>query len=532
MTHFEMNNQLRPSITPYPRHRTPLTYPRLHPPLISHRRLRPTLTSHPRLRLPLTPHPRLCPPLIAHPRLCPPLIAHPRLCLALSPHTRLRCPLNSHPRLRPSITPYPRHRTPLTYPRLHPPLISHRRLRPTLTSHPRLRLPLTPHPRLCPPLIAHPRLCPPLIAHPRLCLALSPHTRLRCPLNSHPRLRPSITPYPRHRTPLTYPRLHPPLISHRRFRPTLTSHHRLRPTLTSHPRLRPTLLILHFRNGAPLHFDRCVRNHLNATFPDCWIGRGGPVPWPPRSPDLTPLDFFLWGDVKRFVYEIPIDTAEDLVARVVEAAHVIRDNVGLFERCRHSIVRRCMADMKNIEELVRFSVLRLQENGYSSHSFIHLKNKVVPTLQTLLVFKNFTGIVTSRVTPLLKNSLFTDKYGCKHTEIKLMPKEIHILLEDRQVPHPIVICPKSCGINGICVAVSFDRKFSLSERILTQYGTKRKVLTLEEKVEVIHQIENGIKKAYVYPGLHKLCVLRAGSQLMSGMQILAALCIRVDWKKG
>ncbi|KAJ4434610.1 hypothetical protein ANN_23172 [Periplaneta americana] len=26
--------------------------------------------------------------------------------------------------------------------------------------------------------------------------------------------------------------------------------------------------------------------------------------------------------------------------------------------------------------------------------------------------------------------------------------------------------------------------------------------------------------------------LRAGSQLMSGMQILAALCIKVDWKKG
>ncbi|KAJ4447737.1 hypothetical protein ANN_09745 [Periplaneta americana] len=93
-------------------------------------------------------------------------------------------------------------------------------------------------------------------------------------------------------------------------------------------------------DGAPPHFDRRIRNHLNATFPDRWIGRSGPVPWPPRSPDLTPLDFFLWGDVKCFVYETPIDTAEDLVTHVVEAAHVIRDNVGLFERCRHSIVRR------------------------------------------------------------------------------------------------------------------------------------------------------------------------------------------------
>ncbi|KAJ4444490.1 hypothetical protein ANN_06282 [Periplaneta americana] len=45
-------------------------------------------------------------------------------------------------------------------------------------------------------------------------------------------------------------------------------------------------------DGAPPHFDRRVRNHLNATFPDRWIGGGGPVPWPPRSPNLTPLDFF------------------------------------------------------------------------------------------------------------------------------------------------------------------------------------------------------------------------------------------------
>ena len=26
------------------------------------------------------------------------------------------------------------------------------------------------------------------------------------------------------------------------------------------------------------------------------------VPWPPRSPDLTPMDFFLWGYIKKLVY--------------------------------------------------------------------------------------------------------------------------------------------------------------------------------------------------------------------------------------
>lgn len=42
---------------------------------------------------------------------------------------------------------------------------------------------------------------------------------------------------------------------------------------------------------APAHFARDVRSHLNARFPQ-WIGRGGRVAWPARSPDLTPLDFY------------------------------------------------------------------------------------------------------------------------------------------------------------------------------------------------------------------------------------------------
>lgn len=38
-------------------------------------------------------------------------------------------------------------------------------------------------------------------------------------------------------------------------------------------------------------------------YPICWIGRGGPVLWPPRSPDLTHLDFFLWGYLKNLSIE-------------------------------------------------------------------------------------------------------------------------------------------------------------------------------------------------------------------------------------
>ncbi|GFU22164.1 hypothetical protein TNCV_2060421 [Trichonephila clavipes] len=39
-------------------------------------------------------------------------------------------------------------------------------------------------------------------------------------------------------------------------------------------------------------------DHLHAVYPGRWIGRGEPVAWPAHSPDLNPLDFFSWGNLK------------------------------------------------------------------------------------------------------------------------------------------------------------------------------------------------------------------------------------------
>ena len=49
------------------------------------------------------------------------------------------------------------------------------------------------------------------------------------------------------------------------------------------------------QDGAPPHYHRDVRAYLDAVFPDTWIGRRGPIEYPARSPDLTPMDFF-YGD--------------------------------------------------------------------------------------------------------------------------------------------------------------------------------------------------------------------------------------------
>lgn len=74
---------------------------------------------------------------------------------------------------------------------------------------------------------------------------------------------------------------------------------------------------IHFQqDGAPPHNAIAVRNHLNETFGDRWIGTHGPIRWPARSPDLTPLDFFLWGYLKDRVYQTPPIDLEDLKNKI------------------------------------------------------------------------------------------------------------------------------------------------------------------------------------------------------------------------
>ncbi|GFV19423.1 transposable element Tc3 transposase [Trichonephila clavipes] len=71
---------------------------------------------------------------------------------------------------------------------------------------------------------------------------------------------------------------------------------------------------------ATCHTARATIDLLKDTFGDRLISRFGPVNWPPRSCDLTPLDYFLWGYVKSLVYaDKPqtLDHLEDNIRRVI-----------------------------------------------------------------------------------------------------------------------------------------------------------------------------------------------------------------------
>ena len=65
------------------------------------------------------------------------------------------------------------------------------------------------------------------------------------------------------------------------------------------------------QDGAPPHWALVTRDFLNQSLPNKWIGRASDedaalIHWPPRSPDLTPLDFYLWGFIKTKIYTSPM----------------------------------------------------------------------------------------------------------------------------------------------------------------------------------------------------------------------------------
>ncbi|GFT51771.1 transposable element Tc3 transposase [Trichonephila clavipes] len=74
------------------------------------------------------------------------------------------------------------------------------------------------------------------------------------------------------------------------------------------------------QDNGTCHTARAAIDLLKDTFGDHLISRFGHVNWPPRSCDLTPLDYFLCGYVKPSVYaDKPqtLDHLEDNIRRVI-----------------------------------------------------------------------------------------------------------------------------------------------------------------------------------------------------------------------
>ncbi|PSN39835.1 hypothetical protein C0J52_19063, partial [Blattella germanica] len=72
----------------------------------------------------------------------------------------------------------------------------------------------------------------------------------------------------------------------------------------------------------PFFFDATITGEVYLEMDNLqghWIGRRGPIEFPPRSPDLTPMDFYLWGTVKDDVYRRKPGTLEELRLEITAA---------------------------------------------------------------------------------------------------------------------------------------------------------------------------------------------------------------------
>jgi len=82
-----------------------------------------------------------------------------------------------------------------------------------------------------------------------------------------------------------------------------------------------------FQQDATYHTSNVTMDLLEEKFGGSIISRNGPVNWPPRSCDLTPLDYFLWGYLKSLVYANKPVTTDDLKVNIEREIRAIQPDL-------------------------------------------------------------------------------------------------------------------------------------------------------------------------------------------------------------
>ena len=97
--------------------------------------------------------------------------------------------------------------------------------------------------------------------------------------------------------------------------------------------------VFYQQDRTPPHYHRDMRAFLDENLQGHWIGRRGTFKLPTRSPDLTPLDFYLWGTLKDVVYRKKPATLGELRAEIIAACAAIPINT--LTKVAQSTARRC-----------------------------------------------------------------------------------------------------------------------------------------------------------------------------------------------
>src|ERR1700712_925566 len=93
--------------------------------------------------------------------------------------------------------------------------------------------------------------------------------------------------------------------------------------------------IIFQHDGALYHKNDRVIELLSQHFVE-FIGNRGNIPWPACSPDLTPLDFFLWGALKNEVNKLELANVDQIKAKIREHIDYI-NNSNIVSKVVHKV---------------------------------------------------------------------------------------------------------------------------------------------------------------------------------------------------
>ncbi|XP_025266325.1 uncharacterized protein LOC105254594 isoform X2 [Camponotus floridanus] len=130
------------------------------------------------------------------------------------------------------------------------------------------------------------------------------------------------------------------MVNGERYRELLTNF--VRRELTKKKKLSRTWFQ---QDGAPCHTANETMTVLRKMFGNRLISRTASLSWPPRSPDLSVCDFFLWGYLKSRVYETKPKDLEELKTEIRRHAAAIPKS--MLEKVYDSFVKRLENCVKN-----------------------------------------------------------------------------------------------------------------------------------------------------------------------------------------
>ena len=89
------------------------------------------------------------------------------------------------------------------------------------------------------------------------------------------------------------------------------------------------------QDNAPCHSTqkvlKTIKKHAKCEFP----------PWPPVSPDLSPLDFFLWPEMKRFILSLETPPKNEASIRAAVCLSASSIDQTKINQAIDSMIKRC-----------------------------------------------------------------------------------------------------------------------------------------------------------------------------------------------